>query len=55
VLELWLGWPAGGSGGQYPPGGSGGQYLAGGSGGSHVGGSPAVGDPTHGIMGDGPI
>jgi hypothetical protein len=26
VLELWPGWPTGGSGGQYPPGGVGGQY-----------------------------
>jgi hypothetical protein len=54
VLELWLGWPAGGGGGQYPPEGGGGQYPPGGGSG-HVGGCPAAGDPPHGIMGGGPI
>jgi hypothetical protein len=55
VLELCLGWPAGGGVGQYPPEGGGGQYQAGGSGGGHVGGCPAVGDPPHGITGGGPV
>jgi hypothetical protein len=46
VLELWLGWPAGGGGGQYPPGGTGG---------GHVGGYLAAGDLPHDITGGGLI
>jgi hypothetical protein len=47
VLELWPGWPTRGDGGEL--------YAGGGSGGSHVKGCPAMGDPTHGITGFGPI
>jgi hypothetical protein len=46
VLELWLGWPARGGGGQYP--------VVGSSGG-HVGGCPTVENPPHGITGVGPV
>jgi hypothetical protein len=55
VLELWLGWPAGGGGGQYPLEGGGGQHPPVGGGGGHVGGCLAVGDPPDGITGGGPV
>jgi hypothetical protein len=55
VLELWPGWPARGSGGQYLVGGGGDQYPNGGGSAGHVRGCLAVGDPRHGITGVGPI
>jgi hypothetical protein len=55
VLKPWPVWTAGDNNSQYPTWGGGGQYLARGGSGGHIGGHPTAGDPTHDIVGVGPI